>query len=210
MEWISSNSGALLIFLGGFVGLLALLGIGVLAMIWIGRGLRRLAEVQLSIAKVKQEQAIVRAATRGDQVAALRSELKETEVKLREATILAKAREKLLVAQDENLTARARTLATGEKDTASAQRRATEANQRAEHAMAEAAQVKAELEQLRTQSNQLEQAAGLIQRQLEGQQQNAAMLQTTVSDLNAKRDLLTAEVRHLQERLEQETALRGR
>ena len=55
---------------------------------------------------------------------------------------------------------------------------------------------------------QLEQAAGMMQRQLDGQQQNAAMLQSTVADLNAKRDLLSAEVRHLQERLEQESALR--
>jgi regulator of replication initiation timing len=44
--------------------------------------------------------------------------------------------------------------------------------------------------------------------QMHAMQQNAAMLSTTVADLNAKRDLLVQENGHLRERLDQESALR--
>ncbi len=208
MEWLTEHGGSILLLVGTFVTLLLLVGVGVLAAIWIGRGLRRVAETQLSIDKVKQEQSAVRSATRGDQTGPLRAEVKELEAKLRESTALAKAREKLLAAEDENLSARAKALAAMEKELAAAKRHASESEQRARLAEQAGQQAQAELDQLRAAHVQLEQAAGMMQRQMDGQAQNAAMLQSTVADLNAKRDLLTAEVRHLQERLEQESALR--
>ena len=208
MEWLTEHGGSILLLVGTFVTLLLLVGVGVLAAIWIGRGLRHVAETQLSIDKVKQEQSAVRSATRGDQTGPLRAEVKELEAKLRESTALAKAREKLLAAEDENLSARTKALAAMEKELAAARRHASESEQRARLAEQAGQQAQAELDQLRAAHVQLEQAAGMMQRQMDGQAQNAAMLQSTVVDLNAKRDLLTAEVRHLQERLEQESALR--
>jgi len=216
MEWIATHWQPALL---SAAAILAALGIGwvvVFALIHIHRGIRRLAEVQLDIARVRRDQAALQAVGHGDQIAVLRKELRDCEARLKDAIALAGARERLLAAQEENLAGRAKALAALERDLAALQRRhddersrhlATDA--RAKQAGDLAAGLQAQVETARLQAAQAEQAASMLDGQVQALQQNAAMLNTTVADLNAKRDLLTQENRHLQERLDQESALRA-
>lgn len=208
MDWIYSNWQPGLLLAAAILAALATAWVVVLALTWIYRGMRRLADVQLELAQVRHNQAVLQAAAKGDQTVGLRKELREVEAKLKEALSLAHARERLLGAQDENLAGRAKALAAAERDLAAVQRRHDE--ERSCHLATEARvkQLAEQVAELQAQSSQLEQAASMMERQLRGMEQNAAMLSSTVSDLNAKRDMLVQENAHLRERLDQESALR--
>jgi hypothetical protein len=208
MDWINANWQPGLLIAAGILAALLTAWVVVLALIYIYRGLRRLADVQLELARVRRNQAILQAEAQGDQTVVLRKELRDCEARLKEALNLALARERLLAAQDENLAGRAKALAAAERDLAAIQRRHDD--ERSRHLATEerVKQLAGQLAAVQEQAAQSEQAASMMERQMHAMQQNAAMLSTTVADLNAKRDLLVQENGHLRERLDQESASR--
>lgn len=228
-SWFANNWTHLLTALGGIAGLI----VGVILLLALGYAamqmLNRIGRARLDRAKLAAEEIRVRG-TATDEADQLRRELRTVQKTAADAAVLIEQQKKLLTAQEENLDSRAKEISRISAEAKAAIAKATSeakasietARQETAAARQERDQVAAELAAERTahaathqdldataqERDQLSQACGMLERQCKGLESNVGMLQTTVTDLNAKRDLLTAEVRHLSERLGQETALR--
>lgn len=192
--WIAYPAG---LILAGVIFVAALVGLRLL----IAIAQRKLAVTSLDRLHHQRDQAKVRKEIgdhRGDDV---RRDLQAAQAELASERNLRLSEQALLVALKENLASRDETIKRLSDQVSQEGKRARGLQEALSQARSVGAQVAQERDTLSEENASLTMTCTMLEKQVKGLESSQAMLQGTVTDLNAKRDLLTAELEAARERI---------
>ena len=200
--WLTSYGIPALWILGGLIAAAIAIAVLYLCAIVVQRLARTYAGTRLDVLKLKAQQAQVDPRQNGQAEERLRQELRTNTALLAEAGKRVEALERLNAAQIDAIALREDRLTKAKSETESLRQRLAQLSQQHE-ALERAHSAQAQqLHAAQQECEQLHAAGGLMQRQLDAEQKNAALLQATVSDLNNRRDLLVKDLEVAKAQLE--------